>query len=115
MQHRCVKDVSMTCTLLNQHDDHIVNVRNYSSKGMYFESDEAVSIGSYIVLRAMGAHEMAARSSSDRLLPFSMESTDPLACRGYRSHTIAKVVRCKKMVEAATGFGIGAEIMMLSD
>ena len=40
MQQRCVKDVSMTCAHLNQNDDRIVTVRNYSSTGLYFESDE---------------------------------------------------------------------------
>jgi hypothetical protein len=107
--------VSMTCSHVNKHDDHIVTVRNYSSRGMYFESSEAALIGSFIVLRAMGIHEKEALASpSDHPFPFSMESSDPRACRGYRSHSIARVVRCHKVVEA-TCFGIGAEVLILSD
>lgn len=116
IEQRCTKDVSMTCSQLNQNDNHVVTVRNYNSRGMYFESDEAASIGSFIVLRAMVAHEMEALASpSNHPLPFSIESSDPQACRGYRSHAVAKVVRCDKIVEKATGFGIGAQVMMLSD
>jgi hypothetical protein len=105
----------MTCSHVNKNDGRIVTIRNYSSRGMYFESDEAALIGSYIVLRAMGTHEMEALASlSDPSFPFSMENSDPLACRGYRSHTVAKVVRCDRIVEA-TRFGIGAEVLILSD
>lgn len=115
MQQRCAKDVSMTCSLLNKNDDHIVTVRNYSSRGMYFESDEEALISSFIVLRAMGAHEMKALASpSDQPFPFSMESSDPRACWGYRSHTVAKVIRCNK-VEDAIRFGVGAQVLFLSD
>jgi hypothetical protein len=115
MHQRCAKDVSMTCSHLNKNDDHIVTVRNYSSRGMYFESDEAASIGSFIVLRAMGAHEMEALASpSGRPFAFSLESSDPMACREYRSHSVAKVVRCHKGVDS-TRFGIGAEVLILSD
>ena len=115
MQQRCTKDVSMTCSHVNQNDGRIVTVKNYSSSGMYFESDEAALIGSFVVLRTVEAHEVETLASpTDPIFPFSMESTDPRACRGYRSHTVAKVVRCLKVVET-TRFGIGAEIMMLSD
>jgi hypothetical protein len=78
-------------------------------------SDVEALIGSFIVLRMMGAHEVEALASpTDPPFPFSMESADPRACRGYRSHTVAKVVRCNKAVET-TRFGIGAEVMILSD
>jgi hypothetical protein len=116
LQQRCAKNVSMTCSHINQNDDHNVTVRNYSSRGMYFESDEAASIGSFIVLRATGAHDMQSLASpSDQPFPFSMGNSDSQACRGYRSHTVAKVIRCKKIFEEATRFGIGAEVMILSD
>lgn len=116
IQQRCTKNVSMTCSQLNHNDDHIVTVRNYSSRGMYFESHEAASIGSFIVLRVMAAHEMEAFASpTDSPSPFSMDSSDPQACEEFRSHTVAKVVRCSKLVEKATCFGIGATAMMLSN
>ena len=54
MQQRCVKDVSMTCAHLNQNDDRIVTVRNYSSTGLYFESDEEALIGSFVVIGRPG-------------------------------------------------------------
>ena len=78
IQQRCTKNVSMACSALNHSDDHIVTVRNYSSRGMYFESHKAASIGSFIVLRVMAAHEMEALASpSDSPSPFSMDSSDP--------------------------------------
>lgn len=115
-QQRCAKDVSMTCSHLNENGENIVTIRNYNNNGMYFESKEEWLIGSFIVLRTMGAHEMenlAARP--DQPFQFSIANSDPKACWGYRSHAVAKVLRCTKVDDDATRFGVGAEVLILSD
>ena len=114
-QQRCAKDVNMTCSHLNKNDNQIVTVRNYSGSGIYFESNEEALIGSFIVLRTVGAHEMEGRASpSEYPFQFTIENSDSQACWGYRSHTVAKVIRCNK-VDDATRFGIGAQALFLSD
>ena len=115
MQQRCVKDVSMTCAHLNQNDDRIVTVRNYSSTGLYFESDEEALIGPFVVIRTPGSHDVGVPASpSEPPFQFTIEQSDPRACLGYRSHTVARVIRCNK-VDDATHFGVGAEILILSE
>lgn len=116
MQQRCAKDVSMTCSHLNKNDEHLVTIRNYNEKGLYFESAEDLLIDSFIVLRAMGAHEMEKFGSRpDHSFQFSMAISDPGACRGYRSHTVVKVIRCEKVDTNPTRFGVGAKLLILSD
>jgi hypothetical protein len=115
-QQRCFKDIGMTCAHLNENDDHIVTVRNYSNRGVYFESDEAARIGSFVVIRAVASHDVGGFASpSDSTFQFTIEPSDPEACRGYRSHTVAKVIRCNKVDDDTKRFGVGAEILMLSD
>ena len=113
---RCFKDISMTCSHLNENDDHIVTVRNYSSRGVYFESDEAARIGSFVVIRAVAAHEERAFAlPSESSFQFTIEPSDPEACWGYRSHMVAKVIRCNKVDDDKKRFGVAAEVLMLSD
>jgi len=115
MQQRCVKDISMTYAHLNKNDDRIVTVRNYSSTGIYFESDEEALVGSFVVIRAAGPHDVGVQNApSEDPLQFTIEHTDPRACWGYRSHTVAKVIRCNKVADA-THFGVGAELLILSE
>jgi hypothetical protein len=115
-QHRCVKDVSMTCSHLNKNDDHIVTLRNYSSNGVYFESDKEALIGSFVVIRAVGSHDGGAIGSpSEHPYQFTIEQSDPGVCWGYRSHTVAKVIRCDKVDDDTKRFGVGAEVLILSD
>ena len=115
MQQRCVKDVRMTCAHVNENDDHPVTVRNYSSTGVYFESDKQARVGSFVVIRAPGSHDVGAPASpSDYPFQFAIEPSDPRACWAFRSHTVARVVRCNK-VDDTTHFGIGAEILILSE
>ncbi|MCB2146328.1 MAG: hypothetical protein KQI81_07610 [Deltaproteobacteria bacterium] len=116
MQQRCAKDVSMTCSHLNQKDERMVTIRNYNDKGLYFESDEALLVDSFIVLRAVGVHEMGNFGSrAEHPFLFSIENSDPGACRGYRSHTVARVVRCEKVNVDPTRFGVGAKSLILSE
>jgi len=116
VQQRCAKDVSMTCSHLNKDDERMVTIRNYNDKGLYFESDKNLLIDSFIVLRTVGAHEMEKFASRlDQPLPFSMAISDPGACRGYRSHTVARVVRCEKVDTDPIRFGIGAKLLILSE
>ena len=78
VQQRCAKDVSMTCSHLNKSDEHMVTIRNFNDKGLYFESDEALLVDSFIVLRALGAHEMANFGSRpEHPFQFSIENSDP--------------------------------------
>ena len=113
---RCSKDVSMTCSHLNKNDEHLVTIRNYNNNGFYFESDEALMVESFIVLRAVGAHEMENFGPQPGYpSPFTIENSDPGACRGYRSHTVAKVVRCEKVDTDPTRFGVGAKLLILSE
>jgi len=115
MQQRCVKNVSMTYAHLNENDDRIVTVRNYSSTGVYFESDEEAVVGSFVVIRAPGPHdERVPDSPSEDPFQFTIEHTDPGACWGYRSHTVARVIRCNKVADT-THFGVGAEVLILSE
>ena len=114
-QQRCPKDVSMTCSHLNQKDDRIVTVKNFSGDGIYFESDVAMLIGSFIVLRTPAAHEVKALASPPAApFAFSIASADSRSCRDFRSHAVARVIRCQKSIEETARFGIGAEFMMLS-
>ena len=57
MQQRCVKDVSMTCAHVNENDDRLVTVRNYSSTGVYFESEKQARVDSFVVIRTAGSHD----------------------------------------------------------
>ena len=115
-QQRCAKDVTMTCSHLNKNDEHLVTIHNYNDNGFYFESDEALLVESFIVLRAVGAHEMENFGPQPGyLFQFSIENSDPGACRGYRSHTVAKVVRCEKVDTDPTRFGVGAKLLILSE
>ena len=116
VQQRCAKDVSMTCSHLNKNDEHIVTIRNYNKNGLYFESNEALLIDSFIVLRAVGAHEMENFGPRPEYpFQFSIEISDPEACRGYRSHAVAKVIRCEKVDTDPTRFGVGAKLLILSE
>ena len=116
VQQRCVKDVRMTYAHLNENDHRMVTVRNYSSTGVYFESDEEALVGSFVVIRAPGSHDaLAPASPSEYPFQFTIEHTDPGACWGFRSHTVAKVVRCSRVGDDAIRFGVGAEVLILSE
>ena len=116
MQQRCVKDISMTYAHLNENDDRMVTVRNYSSTGVYFESDEEALVGSFVVIRASGPHDVGVPDApSEDPFQFTIEHTDPGACWGFRSHTVAKVVRCSRVGDDAIRFGVGAEVLILSE
>lgn len=115
MHQRCVKDVSMTCAHVNADDDRMVIVRNYSSTGVYFESVERERIGAFVVIRAPGSHDTGAPGSpSDDPIEFAIGNSDPRVCWAFRSHSVARVVRCDKVDDAAR-FGVGAEILILSE
>lgn len=116
VQQRCAKDVSMACSYLNKNDERFVTIRNYNGNGLYFESDEALLVESFIVLREVGAHEMENFGPRpENPFQFSIEHSDSSACRGYRSHTVAKVVRCEKVGTDPTRFGVGARLLILSE
>lgn len=117
MQQRCTKDVGMHCSYVHGGTDQIVTLRNYSSRGMYFESAWEIQPGTLIVLRAMDVNDAALFDPAIKAPQFSIGDSDPEACLGYRSHAVAKVMRCVKLDDHGDQphFGVGAEMQILTD
>jgi hypothetical protein len=111
---RCVKDVGMHCSLLNQRADQMVTVRNFSQRGFYFESGWNIPPGALIILRTLDAQDETADDGRPR---FEMHQSDPEACNTYRSHTLAKVQRCVPLddYKVQPFFGVGAEVQIITD
>jgi hypothetical protein len=105
----------MHCTLLNGTAGRFVILRNYSAGGIFFESNESIPTGSYIVLRAVCAADLPRVDAAFKGPVYSMEIKDPEACALFRSHLFARVRRCVRLDdhEGAARYGIGAEIQMV--
>ncbi len=116
-QHRCVKDVAMRCSFLGENISRLVTLRNFSSRGVYFESGWKIQPGQLIVLRAIGANDLKAVDPASDMPVFSIRHSDPEACMGYRSHSLVAVRRCEALggAKSAMLYGIGAEIQALAD
>jgi hypothetical protein len=116
-QQRCVKDVSMYCTLLHGHTARPVTIHNYNASGLYFETSVKILAGTYIVLRSIGANEQLDQDVKSKAPIFSMKRNDPEVCTLFRSHCIAKVKRCVALGhrDNAPYYGVGAQIEMLTD
>jgi len=116
-QHRCVKDVSMHCARLHGNVDHLITVRNFSSRGVYFESERAIQPGALVVLRTVDAGDYLALDPTGALSPFAIGPDDPEVCTGYRSHNLVTVQRCVKLTghERVPRYGVGAAIQILTD
>jgi hypothetical protein len=116
-QRRCVKDVSMHCARLHGAADHLITVRNFSSRGVYFESERAIQSGALVVLRTIDAGDYLALGPNAALSPFAIGPDDPEVCTGYRSHTLVTVQRCVKLNghEGVPRYGVGAAIQILTD
>ena len=114
---RCCKDVGMHCTLLHGHAGQVVMLRNFSNRGMYFESTGALSPGSLVVLRTLSANDLRSNGAAVDAPCYAMREDDPDACMTFRSHVIARVQRCERLErpEGPPRFGVGAEIQMLTD
>ncbi len=113
--YRCLKDVGVRCTRFSDNVTWPVRLRNFSSKGLYFESGWEIQPGDLVVVRDMTAHESSMGDSGPDALRFTIDSADPDACTQYRSHSLAKVTRCETRPEGNPEplYGIGAEIQNL--
>jgi hypothetical protein len=117
LQHRCTKDVGMHCALLHGDANRLVIVRNYSARGIYFESQGQIQAGTMIVIRTLGANDFLDNEATANAPLFSIATSDPDACSLFRSHVLAKVQRCVRLEghNDAVRYGMGAEIQMLTD
>ena len=116
--YRCTKDVGMHCTSLRGDTTRIVTIRNYSARGIYFESHDKVQPGTIVVLRTLDAKDLSENNAvASTAPPFSIDRSDPEACTRFRSHLLARVQRCVRLNgnENIVHFGMGAEIQMLTD
>lgn len=116
-QQRCSKDVSMHCSLLHGHADQIVTLRNFSVGGVYFESGRTIRPGTLIILRAMDAADRFHSEGSSPSAQYATSPSDPEACADYRSHTVARVQRCRQLdgQDDSPRYGVGAAIQFLTD
>ena len=116
-QHRCVKDVGMYCSFLHGNTSHIVTIRNFSRSGLYFESEQKIKPGTFVVLRSMGSNDLKTIDPATVKPEFFIDDMDPEVCMGFRSHIPAMVQRCVKSDgEVHTPlYGIGAKIQILTD
>ena len=116
-ESRCAKDVGMHCALLHGDESWSVIVRNYSVRGLYFESQAKIQPGTIIVLRTMTATDALDNDATSTTPLFSIDKDDPVACTLLRSHILAKVRRCDRLDgnNGVTRYGLGAELPVLTD
>lgn len=112
-KRRCVKDVGMSCALLNGNVDRPVTVRNFSESGLFFETAVQIMPGTYIVLRSIGANEATDKAMGSAGPPYALDVGDPDVCFLFRSHTTAKVQRCERLEghRDSPRYGVAAEIL----
>lgn len=115
--HRCSKDVGMHCSPLHGKGKEIVTLRNFSQRGIYFESSGDFPIGSFVVLRTVAGAEWVEAAAPFRVPDYSVSEDDPEACATFRSHTVARVQRCERLHEPGDPprYGIGAQIELWND
>lgn len=114
---RCAKEVGMHCALLHGNSNRLVVLRNFSERGVYFESDGPIQPGAFIVLRPKGADDVVNSGSVSNAAVSYAEIKNPKVCSMFRSHMIARVRRCARRDGPGAGrcYGIGAEIQILTD
>ena len=116
-QHRCFKDVGMHCSFLHGNAYQLVTLRNFSNRGIYFESTGEIQPGTFIVLRTMVGDDFMDVTAASNVPDFSISRNDPGVCMEYRSHVVATVQRCVRLddLDDAPRYGVGAEIQILTD
>jgi hypothetical protein len=116
-EQRCTKDVGMHCSYLHGRTHQVVTMRNFSNRGVYFESGWEISPGTLIVIRAMDAHDFMQIDAAADVPPYVARPSDPEACMGYRAHALVKVRRCVKLDDHVdqSHYGVGAQIQILTD
>ena len=116
-ESRCAKDVGMHCALLHGDENWPVMIRNYSVRGLYFESRVETQPGTIIVLRTMAAIDALDNDATSTTPLFSIDKDDPVACTLFRSHILGKFRRCDRLDgnDGVTRYGLGAELPVLTD
>ena len=116
-QPRCTKTVNMHCACLHGRAEHKVTLRNFNSRGLYFESGLNLAPGTFVVIRAMAATEQPDGSGATPAIPDVAGDADARACDAYRSHSVAKVLHCRRLagLDDPPRYGVGAAIQMLAD
>lgn len=115
--HRCVKNVGMRCSYVNDRKSHLVTLRNFSDRGLYFESSGRMRPGALIVLRTMVDAERHDSERAFHMPLYSVAKEDPATCSLFRSHVVARVQRCVELPDPGgdLNYGVGAAIQILSD
>ena len=110
-EHRCRKDVGMHCSLLHGKATHLVTLRNFSRRGVYFESSGKFFSGNIIVLRTRADDEGFGAPR------YAVGKDDPEVCTRFRSHVVAEVRRCDRLhgPDETPCYGVGAKIQILTD
>lgn len=113
---RCVKDIAMRCGLLNGNVVQAVTLRNFSGSGLFFETEEQMMPGSYIVIRSAVASETSSTAIGSTGPQYALHADDPEVCALFRSHSVAKVQRCERLegIYGSPRYGVAAEIQMLN-
>ena len=98
---RCTEDTRIVYSFINQSEHHAAMLRNYSRFGMYFESDDSLSLGTTIVIRTLGCDtpsEPDAGSPANGPSPFYCKDfrLAPDQCRELKTLVTAQVKRCEK-------------------
>jgi len=95
----------------------IVTLRNFSHRGIYFESSGEFPIGSFIVLRIMASGEWVEAVAPFPTPGYAVSEDDPEACATFRSHTVARVQRCERLHGPGDPprYGIGAQIQLWNE
>ena len=112
-KQRCVKDVGMSCALLNGNVERPVTIRNFSESGLFFETAVKIAPGTYVVLRSIGANDFKNATMGATGPQYALDVDDPEVCSLFRSHTVAVVQRCERFSEHSDipRYGVAAEIL----
>ena len=116
-QQRCVKNVGMSCMLMNGKDSRPAILRNFSDQGVYFETTLKVMKGAYVVLRALNRNDNKDSTMGHRGPLYTLDTSDPDVCSLFRSHAVAQVRRCERLADHddPMRYGVAAEIEALTD
>ena len=117
VQQRCVKNVGMNCMLINGKVNRPAILRNFSDRGVYFETTLQVMTETYVVLRALNRNDSKDSTMGHRGPLYALDTNDPDVCSLFRSHAVAQVRRCERLADHddPPRYGIAAEIEMLTD
>lgn len=110
---RCEKDTAITYAFLNKTEHYDAIARNYSSHGMYFETDRSLSQGTLILIRPVGCDVVDNKDTA----PFYCTDIPPdsEACQDLKMQVIGEVKRCDRLEETdRTRYGIGVRYVEMA-